>query len=158
MVIAYKNNKKTNCIIIWGWKDFILGVITLLGCFIAFTSDNITLLFCVFIMCAITTIAFSIISNFKYAGSKWLSFSVISIFTKIAIMIITPIIIPFIAPPLLLIAILTRPLQPKVDRRFKTGYKNNAVPTRDLGLSGTIFNLLIHRSLIKTGADLVKDE
>ena len=148
-IVAYKLSENTSCVIVYGWKDFI---IIALGVFFLFIiKDDIlqkdyTLLFIPMVFFSISAL-FSIIGNIRGSASdgflKVLFFTLASLITKIVLLVVVPIII---------FCGLMAATSGKEDKRYKDGTKNNA-RTANLALFSAIAALLFE-PLIKTKRDL----
>jgi hypothetical protein len=123
-IVALTLSYKTKCVIINGWKDLI--VLTLLsfdtiGLIACFFNDveivYITLLSIGFLIFFIWTIRYSIQANIKIIP-RGLIFTVLSILTKIIMLVIIPLIV-------LLYSYYTSDSAYKTDRRYRDGTKGN---------------------------------
>ena len=148
-IVAYKLSENTSCVIVYGWKDFI---IIALGVFFLFiTKDDIlqkdyTMLFIPMVFFAISAL-FSIIGNIRGSASdgflKDLLFTLASLITKFVLLVVVPIII---------FCGLLAATSGEKDKRYKDGTKNNA-RTANIALFSAIAAFLFE-PLIKTKRDL----
>jgi hypothetical protein len=152
-ILAYILSKKTDCIIIWSWWDLIpMAIAGIMFVYYLFDKENKiqndVFANVLYFVCIITTFALSVISNIKYAGQKWLLFSIISILTKLVIMVIIPLI-------LILLLIIKLYFSGKGDKRFLDGTRDN-VKTGNMAIWTSIYMFLII-GLIKTGKEQQDD-
>lgn len=147
-ILAYKLSENTNCVIVYGWKDFIIIAV---GEFFVYLfrdsiSEDITVLFIPMIFFVIS-ILFSLIGNIRgsYRNGIFniMLFSLISIITKIVLLIVIPIII---------FCGIFAAASGKEDKRYKDGTKNNE-RTANIALFSVIKTLLFV-PLMKTKDDL----
>ncbi|MBQ5632250.1 MAG: hypothetical protein IIU99_04030 [Treponema sp.] len=148
-VIALILSKKTNCVIIYGWKDFVfiflpfvVGFISMITFVLLDSSNYITASYIVFVLGLlfafggfIFTIVLSIIGNIRNNNSIIciILFSFYSIITKIVV---------FFFAPILGILYCCAAASGKSDKRYKDGTKNNE-KTANIGLVAFLIVILL---------------
>lgn len=144
---AYKLSENTNCVIVYGWKDFIMIAIGmgLLFVFRDSLEEDLSVLYIPMLFFSIS-ILFSLIGNIRGSAKNGI-FNVIlytlaSIITKIVLLVVIPVIIFFG---------LLAATSGKEDKRYKDGTKNNA-RTANIGLFSAIAAFLF-MPLMKTKKD-----
>lgn len=144
---AYKLSENTNCVIVYGWKDFI---VIALGVFFVFVlrdniGEDISTLFIPMVFFSISII-FSLIGNIRGSAKDGIFYVILytlaSIITKIILLVVIPVII-FLG--------LLAATSGKEDKRYKDGTKNNA-RTANIGLFSAIASFLF-MPLMKTKKD-----
>lgn len=147
-IAAYKLSENTNCVIVYGWKDFI--IIALGVFFLFFIRDDIlqkdyTMLFLPMTFFSISAL-FSLIGNIRGNARdgflKILPFTLASLITKLVLLVVVPIII---------ICGLLAATSGEKDKRYKDGTKNNQ-RTANIALFSVIAGFLFE-PLIKTKKD-----
>ena len=144
---AYKLSENTNCVIVYGWKDFIMIPIGMCLLFVFRDSleEDLSVLYIPMLFFSIS-ILFSLIGNIRGSAKNGI-FNVIlytlaSIITKIVLLVVIPVIIFFG---------LLAATSGKEDKRYKDGTKNNA-RTANIGLFSAIAAFLF-MPLMKTKKD-----
>ena len=144
---AYKLSENTNCVIVYGWKDFIMIAIGMCLLFVFRDSleEDLSVLYIPMLFFSIS-ILFSLIGNIRGSAKNGI-FNVIlytlaSIITKIVLLVVIPVIIFFG---------LLAATSGKEDKRYKDGTKNNA-RTANIGLFSAIAAFLF-MPLMKTKKD-----
>lgn len=141
---AYKLSKNTNCVIVYGWKDFIVIALGVFFIFVLrnYIREDISTLFIPMGFFSISII-FSLIGNIRGSAKDGIFYVILytlaSIITKIILLVVIPVIIIygyFVAN------------SGKEDKRYKDGTKNND-RTANIGLFSAIVSSLF-MPLMKT--------
>lgn len=144
---AYKLSENTNCVIVYGWKDFIMIAIgvCLLFVFRDELEEDLSVVFIPMIFFSIS-ILFSLIGNIRGSAKNGIFdvilYTLVSIITKVVLLVVIPLIIFF--------GLLAATSGEK-DKRYKDGTKNNA-RTANIGLFSAIAAFLF-MPLMKTKKD-----
>lgn len=144
---AYKLSENTNCVIVYGWKDFIMITIGMFFIYVFRDSleDDLSVLFIPAIFFSIS-ILFSLIGNIRGSAKNGVLYVILytlaSIITKIVLLVVIPVII---------LCGLLAATSGKKDKRYKDGTKNNE-RTANIGLFSAIAAFLF-MPLMKTKKD-----
>ena len=144
---AYKLSENTNCVIVYGWKDFIMIAIgvCLLFVFRDELEEDLSVVFIPMIFFSIS-ILFSLIGNIRGSAKNGIFdvilYTLVSIITKVVLLVVIPLIIFF--------GLLAATSGEK-DKRYKDGTKNTA-RTANIGLFSAIAAFLF-MPLMKTKKD-----
>jgi hypothetical protein len=155
-IIGMLFSKKTRCIIVFGWGDFVLTLVPIAtfiaaDCVLAETQSTFLVLNILFCVSAFVSFAVSILSNLKFSGTpRGVIYAVISVITKLSVMLMAPLLL------FLLFGMFFAGEPAKRDRRFKTGWR----PRRDSPLFFMILALATFMlyGVMKNPSDMISDD
>jgi hypothetical protein len=154
-IIGAMFSKKTRCVIVFGWIDFILTLLPMAAFiasdFILVSKGGLLFLNILFCVSVLATLAISVLSNLRYSGvPNGIIYAVISVVTKVGMMMIAPLLL------LLLFGSFFAGTPAKKDRRYKTGWR----PRRDSALYLIILTLATFMvySVMKKPDDMTMDD
>jgi hypothetical protein len=149
-------SKKTRCVIVFGWGDFVLTLVPI-ATFIAAdfvlmeTKGGLLVLNILFYVSAIASFVISIVSNLKFSGTpRGVIYAVISLITKLSVMLMAPLLL------FLLFGMFFAGEPAKRDRRYKTGWR----PRRDSVLYLLILTLATFMlyGVMKNPSDMISGD
>jgi hypothetical protein len=125
-IIGAMFSKKTRCVIVFGWMDFILTLLPMAAFiasdFVLVSKGGLLFLNILFCVSVLATLAISVFSNLRYSGApNGIIYAAISVVTKVSIIMMAPLLL------LLLFGLFFAGEPAKKDRRYKTGWR----PKRD---------------------------
>jgi hypothetical protein len=154
-IIGAMFSKKTRCIIVFGWVDFILTLLPMAAFiasdFVLISKGGLLFLNILFCVSVLATLAISVFSNLRYSGiPNGIIYAAISVITKVSGMMMAPLLL------LLLLGSSCAGDPGKKDRRYKTGRR----PGRESVLYIIIFTLVTFMlySVMKKPDDMTTDD
>jgi hypothetical protein len=121
-IIGAMFSKKTRCVIVFGWADFILTMLPMAtfiaSDFVLVSKGGLLFLNILFCVSVLATLAISVFSNLGYSGApNGIIYAAISVVTKVSIMMMAPLFL------ILLFGLFFAGEPAKKDRRYKTGWR-----------------------------------